>query len=100
MDAFWSITIYDDKGFPVQNEINRQAIGDRDKLTFAQDGSLTLYIQYQSPGDDKESNWLPSPEGAFTLIMRCYSPRSEIASGEWVPPEVKRRAAEDVRRVA
>jgi hypothetical protein len=100
VDAFWSITMYDDKGFPVQNAINRQAIGDRDKLTFADDGSLTLFIQYQSPGVDKESNWLPSPEGAFTLIMRCYSPRPEIASGEWVPPAVKRRAAEDVRRVA
>jgi hypothetical protein len=74
--------------------------GDRDKLTFANDGSLTLYIQYQSPGVDKESNWLPSPEGAFSVIMRCYSPRPEIASGEWGPPEVKRRAAEDVRRVA
>ena len=100
VDAFWSITMYDDKGFPVQNEINRQAIGDRDKLTVDKDGSLNLYIQYKSPGPDEESNWLPSPEGAFTLAMRCYSPRPQIASGEWVPPEVKRRAADKVRQVA
>ena len=89
VDAFWSITLYDEKGFPVENPIERQAIGDRDKLRADADGSLTIYIQNKSPGADKESNWLPSPEGAFTLAMRCYSPRPQIASGEWVPPPLK-----------
>ena len=67
VDAFWSITLYDEKGFPVENPIKRQAIGDRDKLKADADGALTIYIQNKSPGADKESNWLPSPEGAFTL---------------------------------
>jgi hypothetical protein len=88
--AFWSLTLYDDNGFPVENAIKRHAIGDRDKLKFNDDGSLTLYIQHQSPGVEKESNWLPAPEGVFTLTMRCYSPRPQIAIGEWVPPPVKR----------
>lgn len=89
VDAFWSVTVYDDHGYPVENEIGRYAIGDRDKLTFNDDGSLTIYIQHESPGSAKESNWLPAPEGSFTLTMRCYSPRPEAVSGEWVPPPVK-----------
>ena len=90
VDAFWSITMYDDKGFPVENAFNRQAIGDRDRLTLDNDGSVTLYIQHRSPGADKEANWLPAPEGLFTLAMRCYSPRPQLFSGEWVPPPVRR----------
>jgi len=90
VDAFWSITLYDEHGFPVENAIGRQAIGDRDELAFDEDGSLPIYIQHASPGADKESNWLPAPEGPFTLAMRCYSPRMEIAIGEWLPPPVKR----------
>ena len=73
----------------MENPINRQAIGDRDSSPDA-DGSLTLYIQNKSPGADKESNWLPAPEGPFTLAMRCYSPRPHLFSGEWVPPPVRR----------
>jgi hypothetical protein len=90
VDAFWSITMYDDKGFPVVNAFNRQAIGDRDRLTLDNDGSVTLYIQHRSPGADKEANWLPAPEGLFTLAMRCYWPRPQLFSGEWVPPPVRR----------
>jgi hypothetical protein len=90
VDAFWSLTLYDAQGFPVENPIGRHAIGDRDRLRVGDDGSLTLYIQHASPGSVNESNWLPAPEGAFTLTMRCYSPRYEIAIGEWVPPPVKR----------
>jgi hypothetical protein len=57
----------------------------------AQDGSLTIYVQHDSPGVDKEANWLPAPPKAeFGLIMRAYSPRPEIASGEWVSPPVTR----------
>jgi hypothetical protein len=90
VDGFWSVTLYDEHGFPVENVIKRNAIGDRDKLTFNEDGSLTLYIQAQSAGAENESNWLPAPTGAFTLAMRCYSPRPAIISGEWVPPAIKR----------
>jgi hypothetical protein len=88
--GFWSVTMYDEQGFPVQNALERYAIGDRDALVFDDDGSLTLLVQHESPGMDKEPNWLPSPAGPFTLTMRCYSPRLEIASGDWVPPPLTR----------
>ncbi len=90
--AFWSITMYNSKQFFVDNPIDRYAIGDRDKLNFNDDGSLTLYIQNQSPGKDKESNWLPAPKDAFNLFMRLYWPKEEIIDGTWKPPAVKKVA--------
>ncbi len=61
MSAFWSLTmLYDANGFQVANPINRFAMGDRDALKFKPDGSLDLYIRHESPGAEKESNWLPS----------------------------------------
>jgi len=59
--AFWSLTAYDKRDLLVENPINRYAIGDRNDLTFNDDGSLDIYIQNTDPGKDKESNWLPSP---------------------------------------
>jgi hypothetical protein len=47
-----------------------------------------LYIQHEAPEGDKDANWLPAPESAFDLVMRAYSPRPEIASGDWLPPPV------------
>lgn len=91
--AFWSITLYNSKQFFVPNPINRYAIGDRDKLKFADDGSLAIYIQNESPGKDKESNWLPAPKDTFSLFMRLYWPKKEILEGKWKPPEIKRIAA-------
>jgi hypothetical protein len=89
-DAFWSLTLYDRDVFRVQNRLNRFGLGDRDKLKFNDDASLTIYIQHESPGAAKEANWLPAPpEAAFGPIMRAYSPRPEIISGEWQPPPVK-----------
>jgi hypothetical protein len=88
--AFWSVTMYNSKQFFVDNPLNRYAIGDRDKLKFNDDGSLTLYIQHESPGKDKESNWLPAPGDDFNLIMRLYWPKKEIIDGAWVPPPIKR----------
>ncbi len=87
-NAFWSVVLYDIDGFRVPNRLKRFSLGDRDKFKFNADGSLTMYIQHDSPGADQESNWLPAPESLFTLIMRAYSPRPEIISGEWVPPAV------------
>ena len=90
-DAFWSLTLYDKDGFPVPNEIKRQALGDRDKLKFGSDGSLEIYIQAGSPGKDKEANWLPAPKsGPFTLTMRLYAPRREVLDGTWAPPAVQK----------
>jgi len=91
VDAFWSLTIYDGDGFPVPNAIKRYAIGDRDDLKFNPDGSLDLYVQPESPGKDKESNWLPSAKsGPITMTMRLYAPRPAALSGAWNPPPVKR----------
>jgi len=89
-DAFWSVTLYDRDGFQAPNTLNRFALGDRDKLKFNADGSLDIYIQNESPGPDKESNWLPAPAGEFNLAMRLYSPRREALDGPWTPPPVKR----------
>jgi hypothetical protein len=90
VDAFWSLTLYDAQGFPVANPLNRSALGDRDALRFAPDGSLTLLIQHDAPGGDADANWLPAPDGPFTLLLRCYSPRDAITSGAWTPPAVSR----------
>jgi hypothetical protein len=87
--AFWSVTLYDPDGYQVPNPLDRYALGDRDKLTFNADGSLDLYVQNESPGADKEANWLPTPKGAFDLTMRIYSPRPDLVNGTWVPPPVK-----------
>jgi hypothetical protein len=89
--AFWSITMYNDRQFFVSNPINRYAIGDRDKIEFNEDGSLTLYIQPESPGPDKESNWLPAPKDSFNLLMRLYWPKKEIINGIWKPPKIERK---------
>lgn len=89
--AFWSITMYDAAGFQTANPINRFAIGDRDNLTYNKDGSLDIYIQHQSPGDARQSNWLPSPAaGTLGIAMRLYAPEPEALDGRWAPPPVKR----------
>jgi hypothetical protein len=90
VDAFWSITMYDNEQFFVENPIDRYAIGDRDKLKFGDDGSLTLYIQHASPGVDRESNWLPASKDEFNLIMRLYWPKKQVLDGAWKPPAVER----------
>ena len=91
VNAFWSLTMYDDDAYLVANPINRYALGDRSQLAFDVDGGLTLYIQSDSPGRDKESNWLPAPKDAvFKLALRLYAPKKEVADGTWAPPPVKR----------
>lgn len=89
-NAFWSITMYDKDGFQVPNPISRFAIGDRDKLNFNADGSLDIHVQADSPGADKEANWLPAPKNEFQPTMRIYSPRPEVLDGTWSPPPFKR----------
>lgn len=88
-DAFWSITLYDKDGFQVGNSLNRFALSSWMPLKQNPDGSLDLYFQNESPGGDKETNWLPAPKGAFNLTMRIYAPRSEALTGKWNPPPVK-----------
>jgi hypothetical protein len=90
VDAFWSLTMYDvPKFLLVANPIDRYSIGDRTPgLQAGDDGSLTIYIQHESPGPDKESNWLPTPAGDFRPIMRMYQPGPAVLSGEYALPPI------------
>jgi hypothetical protein len=92
VDAFWSLTMYDVPDFYlVANPINRYSIGDRTPgLRTADDGSVTISMQTDSPGPDKESNWLPTPEGRFRPILRMYQPQKPILDGTYVLPPVRK----------
>ncbi len=89
--GFWSITMYDKDYFFVQNPLNRYSISLRQDPKFNAEGSLDLYVQHESPGPEKEANWLPAPQGAFILMMRLYWPDAappSIIDGSWAPPGV------------
>ncbi|CAN5238922.1 DUF1254 domain-containing protein [soil metagenome] len=96
VDGFWSITMYFDDGgwwfYP--NDLNKFTVSMRNQPKFNDAGSLTLYFQHESPGMDKEANWLPAPSGNFILTMRMYWPKETNPSilppdkGTWVPPAV------------
>ncbi|MCL4504274.1 MAG: DUF1254 domain-containing protein [Deltaproteobacteria bacterium] len=88
--AFWSLTMYDKDTFLAANPINRFALGDRDPLKYNPDGSLDLYIQNQSPGAEKEANWLPAPADDFNVTLRLYWPKQSVLEGAWVPLPLKR----------
>jgi len=98
VNAFWSVTMYDGKTqFLIKNPINRYLINSPmlPGMKMNADGSLTIYIQKDSPGKDKESNWLPAPNGPIYLVMRLYWPKTEAPSilppgkGTWQPPAVQ-----------
>jgi len=93
--GFWSLTMYNDKYFFVDNPINRYSISARQNLKSNPDGSTDLYIQKDSPGPDKESNWLPAPAGKFVLMLRLYWPSESspsILNGSWTIPPVRKLA--------
>lgn len=91
VDAFWSITMYDHPaGFLVENPLDRYQIGTYDEMKYGQDGSLTIYLQSDSPGVDKESNWLPAPKEPLYLCLRLYNARSEALTFDWLPPAVQK----------
>jgi hypothetical protein len=90
VDGFWSLTAYDVEGYFIPNALNRQAIGNRSNLVSDADGSLSLYIQPESPGPDKEANWLPVTKGPFTLMLCLYAPKSEVLDRTWSPPPIAR----------
>jgi len=90
VDAFWSITMYNEGNFFVENEIDRYAIGNRTAgLKTAADGSLTIYVQRDAPSGDAKSNWLPAPQGDFRLSMRLYNPKPQVLDGTWRPPAIE-----------
>ncbi|MGC3968351.1 MAG: DUF1214 domain-containing protein [Pirellulales bacterium] len=92
VDGFWSVTMYDAGYFFVANPLNKFTVSPRDDLKFNPDGSLDIYIQHESPGAEKEANWLPAPAGKFILMMRLYWPKAtppSIIDGSWTPPGAK-----------
>jgi hypothetical protein len=89
--GFWSLTMYDGDYFFVANPLNRYTLSPRNALNYNEDGSLDLLIQTDSPGTEKESNWLPAPAGKFILMLRLYWPQEtapSILDGTWQPPAV------------
>jgi hypothetical protein len=99
VNAFWSVTMYDGKTqLLIENPIDRYLINSPmlPSLKRSDDGSLTIYIQNKSPGEEKEANWLPAPDGPMYLVLRLYWPKTEqpsilpIGQGTWKPPGVAR----------
>ena len=91
VDAFWSLSLYDDARSLAVNAIDRYSIGDRSsQLQYNPDGSLTLYLQHAEPAPDQRSNWLPAPAGHFMAVLRLYEPRPAVLSGAWAPPPLHR----------
>jgi hypothetical protein len=97
VNSFWSVTMYDGKSqLLIKNPINRYLINSpmMPDMKKNDDGSLTIYIQKDSPGADKEANWLPAPDGPIYLVMRLYWPKTEAPSilppgeGTWAPPGI------------
>ncbi|MBU4564933.1 MAG: DUF1254 domain-containing protein [Desulfarculus sp.] len=89
--GFWSLTLYNDHHFFHPNALNRYSLGTKSKsLQYNQDGSLNLYFGAKSPGKSKETNWVPAPEGAFSLYLRCYWPEQSVLDGSWLPPNVEK----------
>jgi hypothetical protein len=91
VQAFWSVTLYDNDGFQVANNLNRFALSSWMPFKYDPDGSLDLYFQNAGPGGDKEANWLPAPNGPFSLTMRLYAPKSDALIGKWNPPPVAKQ---------
>ncbi|MBN8549756.1 MAG: DUF1254 domain-containing protein [Deltaproteobacteria bacterium] len=89
VNGFWSLTMYNAEYFFVDNPLNRYAISARNHLKQNADGSTDLYLQHESPGADKESNWLPAPSGKFILMLRFYWPKEAIIDGSWKIPAVE-----------
>ena len=89
--GFWSLTLYNAEHFYHDNPLKRYSLGTKNKnLKLNADGSLTLYAGAKSPGKDKENNWLPAPDGTFSLYIRAYWPEKAILDGTWTPPIVEK----------
>jgi hypothetical protein len=89
VQGFWSVTLYDDKGYLVVNPLGRYAIRSGEDLVYEPDGSLVIYLQPDDPGPVHQANWLPTPRGQlFELSLRAYWPKEELLEGQWMPPAV------------
>lgn len=92
VNGFWSLSIYNEHHFFVANQISRFSVGTKNKgLKYADDGSLTIYVQSKAPTDEvQRANWLPAPEGDFSLYVRAYWPKAAVTDGSWTPPRVRK----------
>lgn len=93
VDGFWSLTMYNAEFYFVDNPLNKYTVSPRNNLKYNADGSLDLYIQNESPGKEKQANWLPAPKEKFVLMLRLYWPREtspSIIDGSWLPPGVRK----------
>lgn len=93
VNGFWSLTMYDADFFFVANPLNRYTLSQRDALKANPDGSVTLYLQADNPGPERESNWLPAPQGRFIPMLRLYWPKEtppSILDGSWTIPAVEK----------
>lgn len=97
VSAFWSFTMYDgNTQLLIENPLNRYLLNSpmMDQFVFNKDGSLSIYVQKESPGKDLEPNWLPAPDGPFYCVMRLYGPKAEALNGTWVnPPMLKNKSS-------
>ncbi len=90
VNGFWSLTIYNEHHIFSPNERNRYSLGTKNTdLKYNNDGSLTFYVSKKSPATDMESNWLPAPDGEFSLYLRAYWGKEAILDGSWIPPVIK-----------
>jgi hypothetical protein len=90
VNGFWSLTLYNDKHLFHPNDLKRYSLGTKNKtLERNADGSLTLYAGAKSPGGEKEHNWLPAPDGRFSLYIRAYWGKEPILDGSWQPPRIR-----------
>jgi hypothetical protein len=92
VNAFWSLTMYEQPAsLLVANPIKPYLVNSPmlPQFTRDADGGLTLIIQNESPGKDKEANWLPAPKGPFSMIMRLYWPKAEATEGKWTAPPLQ-----------
>ena len=91
VDGFWSLTLYNKEHLFTPNSLNRFSLGTKsESMKLNDDGSLTLYVQANSPGPEKEVNWLPARKEDFSLYIRAYWPKVELTEGKWTPPRVEK----------
>ncbi|MEO5765533.1 MAG: DUF1214 domain-containing protein, partial [Casimicrobiaceae bacterium] len=88
VEAFWGVAMYDEKGRLTSNPLSRSQLSDKDELARNPDGSVDLYLQKDSPGDAKASNWLPTPAGPFAVMLRLYWPKQQVLDRRWTPPPI------------
>jgi hypothetical protein len=89
--AFWSLTLYNKdfylpQGLPMGRHVRNSMSG----MKLEPDGALIIYLQPDSPGPDKENNWLPTPRDAYFVVMRVYGPEGDILTGKWQQPVVRK----------